>query len=238
MNLNQTGILMNVIAGILMAPDLIGKKTINAFETKLEAKLGSVEQWFARRVDMKARLMEDSEKEVEIHGGAAFFSLLSPFIGSIIFWWIILGLIEGEMAWGSLKSWYVISIFVISVPVGIGAEVFGNWAEKKTSVGYKLLVALSVCIQMVVIVMIWGIVFSLAIGLLYWLPKGFAVLVRSAVALLGKSETMVLRLMLVFGLLLFIVGNLLQFLASSNEEKYIGPIPGGEGTNSSVVINR
>jgi hypothetical protein len=224
-NLNRIGIVLNVVAGILMAPDLIGKIRLKKLEMILELKLKNM----ARRL---TRLYEKFEPKFQIlpfkDSNTPFFSPLTItiftficLIVSAVFWWI--------MSWVQISVlpdyfWWrvglILLVSIVAIAILVASMVVGF--EKEDFLGItiaSLIATFSTLGWFLLLIVVWGIVIGLFFLLGYVLPKLLENLLNWTVSKMEKGEETVLSFMMMWGVTIFILGNLLQFLASLFEVK-------------------
>ena len=224
--LNRIGIVLNCLAGFMMAPDIVGRPRLNVWEEALEARAEKVRQFAERRYKKFhfpfGAIFPFTPTDVRITSKAIAGFVFIMIMLSIMFWWLIVPRYIG-MRLADPSVLVKIGI-VVFLPILVGFACFGmiylseEVASGKLSIllenfGMFLTLVLIVCL-----IFIWGIPIGLLILIVYLFPRILADLLSYVLKKMEGTDRFT-SIFVKAGVVLFILGNLLQLLGTIKPNK-------------------
>jgi hypothetical protein len=198
--INRLGIVLNFLAGILMAPDLIGKERL----LKLQ---GTIEQTANYWLSM-LKIPAGTEHKYEPYGSSVLRRLIL-FLVALGFWIIVwYWVLDRVSAVG--KLWRIGAILAVPIVVVL---LFSALARVHPSpLGYVFWIPV-MFVTYVSLYLIWGIPYHGLVLFFLVIPKIMEFTLSQLVRRL-EGDNNLSKVLLISGLAVFVLGNLLQLIAT------------------------
>lgn len=212
--LNRIGIILNFLAGFMVAPELIGLERINKFEQYIEDRIELTKSSINRFLSENPLSFELEWLQRNLF--KSMLLSLTLICLSSVFWLIINSQLLVKVNSLIIASLLLLFILIIPlIPVLLLAVQTrndslavkqGRSVELVVSVPFKLFVLING-------VFIWGILLGLFLFLVYVIPQIIDSLLGTILRILSGNERMQ-SLLVAWGIVFFIVGNLFQLIAT------------------------